>query len=1236
MKKIRLLLLGGVITLLVAAYALAIARPLVVRAANNQVRINELMAGSNGDSRIQFIEIAVQDNNQKDWGPQGAETVGRAMLTFYDAAGNQTGRYVFPSDPGGTGLNVLIATQDFANLLNAPTPDFILPKEVMAVDGKVCFKNNPDNASADVINLCLSYGAFTGDTELAGAPAPLLPVMDVNSLQRFQNFTFGSGSNLNADFQISTTPNPTNTAGATFSIAVKPRVEQGRILFLFETFNGNGRTCGTCHRPEDGFGIQPDTIALMPDTDPLFVANFNLNTLVLTVDANPSDLRGIITDSNGVTATVLGGRAALTYWVYGGQGMTGSVTDSNGNSGVIQSFTLGDLNGLEDPNLLEGGRALFEVNPDGFGVEPNFRKTPHLLNLALTSPFGFSGVITDLQAQAIGAITQHNPKTLARVAGPDFRIPTQAETQAIEDFQRGIFMPADQDFTLSRFVTTEAQKRGQQLFFGEFSQAAGFNCQSCHESQVLSGLINFNTNVMQLPINGPGFDDLPREPISGPLRQFSTLSLFGIKRTGPYMHENGVATLRDSVAFYCGPEFQGGPNGFLVNPIVCANTQNIDDVGAFMAALVDKPFEANPPGLTFPDQQIIVGQTLPQTIVVTNTGATSLTITGLVMNGGSPASFVVTSPPDAAPFFSGETRTISAAFDPFAAGLVTASLEITVTSVVSAEDWAWGFVITGTGISSPPTISDIVNQTINANSSTGALAFTVGDLDTSPFSLTVSGASSNTVLVPNANIVFGGSGANRTVTVTPASNQSGTATITVTVSDGGTPVNDSFLLTVNAFPTISNITNQNTDEDTALGPLDFTIGDAETAPASLTLTGSSSNQALVPNANIVFGGSGADRTLTITPAANLFGSATITVTVSDGLASTTDTFLLNVIAVNDLPTITPLSNQTIDEDTATAALAVTVGDVETPAGNLQLSGSSNNQTVVPNSNIVFGGSGANRTVTVVPASNQSGVAIITVSVSDGIDSADSIFVLTVNAVNDAPTISNITAQSMNEDTTSPPIPFTISDVESAAANLIVTASSSNTTLVPNGNIVLGGAGEDRNLTITPAADQWGTATITINVSDGTTTNAESFVLTVNNVNDPVFLDVIPDQTTTEDVPLSSVPIPVVDVDNDGTATLSAVSSNPTLIPNANVVFGELGGNWFMSLNPRAGEFGVAQITVTVSDGTSEASNTFTLTVIEDPIKEVFLPLVMRGPGFAASVVESVQPYYLAGRAFEAR
>ena len=76
----------------------------------------------------------------------------------------------------------------------------------------------------------------------------------------------------------------------------------------------------------------------------------------------------------------------------------------------------------------------------------------------------------------------------------------------------------------------------------------------------------------------------------------------------------------------------------------------------------------------------------------------------------------------------------------------------------------------------------------------------MGDVETGVSSLTVSGSSNNLTLVPNGNIVFGGSGANRTVTVAPAANQTGTANITVTVSDGSLSTPTSFQLTVNAIP----------------------------------------------------------------------------------------------------------------------------------------------------------------------------------------------------------------------------------------------------------------------------------------------------------------------------------------------------------------------------------------------------------------------------------------------------
>src|SRR6185437_13511382 len=121
--------------------------------------------------------------------------------------------------------------------------------------------------------------------------------------------------------------------------------------------------------------------------------------------------------------------------------------------------------------------------------------------------------------------------------------------------------------------------------------------------------------------------------------------------------------------------------------------------------------------------------------------------------------------------------------------------------------------------------------------------FTVNDANTGAASVTVSGSSSVTTVVPNANIVFGGSGANRTVTITPAANQNGSATITVNVSDGLANASDTFVLTVNPVndpPTITDIADQTIAVNGTTGPLSFTIGDVETAPASLTVTRNSS------------------------------------------------------------------------------------------------------------------------------------------------------------------------------------------------------------------------------------------------------------------------------------------------------------------------------------------------------------------------------------------------------------
>ncbi|MFO1499944.1 MAG: S8 family serine peptidase [Verrucomicrobiota bacterium] len=101
----------------------------------------------------------------------------------------------------------------------------------------------------------------------------------------------------------------------------------------------------------------------------------------------------------------------------------------------------------------------------------------------------------------------------------------------------------------------------------------------------------------------------------------------------------------------------------------------------------------------------------------------------------------------------------------------------------------------------PPVISDIPDQNLTAGGfslASSAIPFLINDSEIPASSLTLSAASTDTALVPLSNIVFGGSGTNRSVTVTPVANRSGNCYISVTVSDGANSANDIFMVQVDA------------------------------------------------------------------------------------------------------------------------------------------------------------------------------------------------------------------------------------------------------------------------------------------------------------------------------------------------------------------------------------------------------------------------------------------------------
>ena len=203
----------------------------------------------------------------------------------------------------------------------------------------------------------------------------------------------------------------------------KQLIERGRQLFTKETFNGNGRTCATCHPATNNFTIDPAFIAKLPKSDPLFVA-----------ETNP------------------------------------------------------DLAKLENSKALRQ-RALISENVDGFDRPAVLRGVPHTLALPVsmapdddadsdqvfpdgTKPVNALGWSADgspedgsLRQFAVGAVVQHFTKTLNRVEGVDFRLPTNAELDALEAFQRSLGRQEEVDLAALTFLDDAAQ-RGKDLFEG--------------------------------------------------------------------------------------------------------------------------------------------------------------------------------------------------------------------------------------------------------------------------------------------------------------------------------------------------------------------------------------------------------------------------------------------------------------------------------------------------------------------------------------------------------------------------------------------------------------------------------------------------------------------------------------------------------------------------------------------------------------------------------------------------
>jgi cytochrome c peroxidase len=325
---------------------------------------------------------------------------------------------------------------------------------------------------------------------------------------------------------------------------VSQAVADGADLFFRETFGGNGRTCGTCHRAENNLGLDLDFISTLPARDKLFVA-----------EHSPSE---------------------------------------------------GGVPGLERPRLMRG-HAQILMNSDGF-ENPTakfvMRAVQHTLSLAtsITTPdqrgavhrTGWSGDAAPgdgaLRMLPNAAVPQHFTRSLNRVAGTDFVLPTDAQLDNMEAFT--LASGRLNELNLANVKLTDAAAQAGRLRFGF--------CNGCHSdagATSFQGLnFNFNTGVERAPDPSQTTEPHPKDGGLGTAVNFifdcdgdGTLDCFGdgsfnvpplieAADTEPFFHNHSAATLEDAVSFYTTrAAFQG-------NPLPLSET-DVLNIGSFLRVL---------------------------------------------------------------------------------------------------------------------------------------------------------------------------------------------------------------------------------------------------------------------------------------------------------------------------------------------------------------------------------------------------------------------------------------------------------------------------------------------------------------------------------------------------------------------------------------------------------------------------------------------------------------------------
>ena len=295
-------------------------------------------------------------------------------------------------------------------------------------------------------------------------------------------------------------------------------VAKGEEIFFNETFAGNGRTCSTCHRPEDNWRITPAFIATLPDDDPLFVHEFMPE---FKENFEKADL--------------------LRAW-----GLI--LSNPNGFGDLENDYVMRTVNSLRSVRTSVEGMPLEGAENQLDFMEP------------LTGWAG-DGAPGDgsLRSFAFGAVLQHMPRTLGRKPGVDFRLPTDEELDALEAFM--LTLGRQEELSLPLPLKGDLALRGQELFIDRDNKNG--RCNVCHINAGASSLqasVLPEGRIVNLGsiVHATGEEFAPGKPTELiPLddgykdtHQFNTPPVVEAADAGPLFHSGFVKSVEEAVDIY--------------------------------------------------------------------------------------------------------------------------------------------------------------------------------------------------------------------------------------------------------------------------------------------------------------------------------------------------------------------------------------------------------------------------------------------------------------------------------------------------------------------------------------------------------------------------------------------------------------------------------------------------------------------------------------------------------------